>query len=166
MDLALERLVVSDLIHDVRATVEPLVAANGNSLEIVGANVPMSICNDVTRLRQCLFNLLSNACKFTRNGTIRLVLERETGGVSDWIIFHVSDTGIGMTPDEMGKLFQPFTQADASTTRRYGGTGLGLAITRKIAQLMGGDVTVANTPGQGSTFTLRMPVAVEETAAR
>ena len=165
MDLALESLVVSDLIQEVRSTIEPLVAANGNSLEIVGADAPLSIRNDVTRLRQCLLNLLSNACKFTRNGAIQLILERHTASGSDWIVFQVSDTGIGMTTEEMGRLFQPFTQADASTTRRYGGTGLGLAITRKIAQLMGGDVTVESTPGQGSTFTLRTPVTVDGTSA-
>jgi PAS domain S-box-containing protein len=165
MELSLERLIVSDLIQEVRATIEPLVAANGNSFEIICADSLMVISNDITRLRQCLLNLLSNACKFTRNGLIRLVLERHQSAGGDWVVFRVCDTGIGMTPEEMCKLFQPFTQADASTTRRYGGTGLGLAITRKIAQLMGGDVTVESTSGRGSTFSLRVPVAAGEPAA-
>jgi PAS domain S-box-containing protein len=165
MDLCLETVVVSDLIGEIRATVEPLVAANGNSLEIVGADAPVSIYNDVTRLRQCLLNLLSNACKFTQKGAIRLVVKCETDGGRECIVFRVSDTGIGMTADQMGRLFQAFTQADASTTRRYGGTGLGLAITRKIALLMGGNVTVESAPGQGSTFTLLMPAVVRETAS-
>ena len=165
MELCLETVMVADLIQEVRATVEPLVAANGNSLEIVNAGSPASLHNDVTRLRQCLLNLLSNACKFTRNGAIRLGLDREIGSGAHYIVFRVSDTGIGMTADQVGKLFQAFTQADASTTRRYGGTGLGLAITRKIARLMGGDVTVESAPQQGSTFTLRLPVVVSDAVA-
>ena len=109
------------------------------------------------RLRQILLNLLSNACKFTKDGevTLRRAHGRQTGG--NWIEFAVTDTGIGMTPEQQGKLFEEFTQADASTARRYGGTGLGLAITRKLARMMGGDVTVASEPGKGSTFTVRLP---------
>ncbi len=164
MDLCLESFAISDLIQDVRATVEPLVAANGNSLEVADTDAPLALFTDVTRLRQCLLNLLSNACKFTKNGAIRLALKCERDPDGQWIVFRVSDTGIGMTAEEMAKLFQAFSQADASTTRRYGGTGLGLAITRKIARLMGGDVTVESTRGQGSEFTLRIPVAVGETA--
>jgi PAS domain S-box-containing protein len=167
MELCLETVLVPDLIQDLRATVAPLVASNGNSLEISSSDIPASLYTDVTRLRQCLLNLLSNACKFTKAGAIRLIVERGTPGPDgECILFHVSDTGIGMTADQMAKLFQAFSQADASTTRRYGGTGLGLAITRKIARLMGGDVTVESNPGQGSTFTLRVPVVVEVTDAR
>jgi PAS domain S-box-containing protein len=165
MELCIEAVMLSDLIHEVRATVVPMVAANGNSLEIVSADSPSMLSSDVTRLRQCLLNLLSNACKFTKNGAIRLVLARETAGGVECVIFRVSDTGIGMTSEQMDKLFQAFSQADASTTRRYGGTGLGLAITRKIARLMGGDVTVESTPKVGSTFTLRLPVHVSDADA-
>ncbi len=162
MELCLETVCVSDLIQEVRATVAPLVAANGNSLEIVTVNSPVSISSDITRLRQCLLNLLSNACKFTTNGAIRLVLDREAAGGQECLVFSVRDTGIGMTAEQMGRLFRAFSQADASMTRRYGGTGLGLAITRKIAQLMGGEVTVQSAPGEGSTFSLRVPVAASD----
>ena len=106
---------------------------------------------DVTRMRQCLLNLLSNAAKFTQQGTIRLGVSREIGPDLDWVVFRVRDSGIGMTSEQVGRLFQPFIQADASTTRKYGGTGLGLAITRKIyRQLMGGDVSVESALGEGS----------------
>jgi signal transduction histidine kinase len=128
-------------------------------------NAPVSICSGITRLRQCLLNLLSNACKFTTGGAIRLVLDRENPGGQECVVFRVYDTGIGMTAEQMGKLFQAFSQADASTTRRYGGTGLGLAITRKIAQLMGGDVAVESAPGEGSTFSLREPVMISDATA-
>jgi PAS domain S-box-containing protein len=165
MELCLETVCVSDLIQEVRATVAPLVAANGNSLEIVSVNSPVSICSDITRLRQCLLNLLSNACKFTTKGAIRLEVDREDSGGQECVVFRVRDTGIGMTAEQMGKLFQAFSQADASTTRRYGGTGLGLAITRKIAQLMGGDVTVQSAPGEGSMFSIRVPVVISDAAA-
>jgi signal transduction histidine kinase len=117
---------------------------------------------DVTRVRQCLFNLLSNASKFTQQGKITLAVSRDQKDGRDWVHFKVSDTGIGMTPEQMGKLFQAFSQADASTTRKYGGTGLGLAISRKFCQMMGGDVTVHSEPNQGSTFTLHVPAVVQK----
>jgi CheY-like chemotaxis protein len=110
------------------------------------------------RLRQILLNLLSNACKFTKGGTVRLhvALAEEAG--QHWVDFAVSDTGIGMNEEQLGRLFQEFTQADASTTRRFGGTGLGLAISRRLCRLMGGDITVTSEPGEGSTFTVRLPI--------
>jgi len=108
------------------------------------------------RLRQILLNLLSNACKFTKQGEVRLEARKLADG-RDGIELAVSDTGIGMTAEQLGKLFEEFTQADSLTARRYGGTGLGLAISRKLARLMGGDVTVTSAPGKGSVFTLRLP---------
>jgi CheY-like chemotaxis protein len=112
-------------------------------------------------MRQVLFNLLSNASKFTEHGTITLdVLEEKDARGMGWISFSVRDTGIGLTPDQLGKLFQAFTQADASTSRKYGGTGLGLVISRRFCQMMGGDITVASEPGRGSTFTIRLPAEV------
>jgi CheY-like chemotaxis protein len=113
-----------------------------------------------------LFNLLSNACKFTENGTVSLAVERETAPDSAWLVFLVSDTGIGMTPDQLGRLFQEFTQADASTTRRYGGTGLGLALSRRLCRLMGGDVSVTSEAGRGSTFAVRLPTDVTHIVER
>ena len=108
------------------------------------------------RLRQILLNLLSNACKFTKEGEVKL-RARKVGNGGDWVELSVSDTGIGMTPEQQAKLFEEFTQADASTAQRFGGTGLGLAITRKLARMMGGDVTVTSEPGKGSVFTVRLP---------
>jgi CheY-like chemotaxis protein len=112
---------------------------------------------DLTKVRQTLFNLISNACKFTERGAITLAVARERGAGAERIDFHVVDTGIGMSPEQTGKLFQAFTQADNSTTRRYGGTGLGLAISQKFCQMMGGDISVVSALGQGSTFTVRLP---------
>jgi signal transduction histidine kinase len=108
------------------------------------------------RLKQILLNLLSNACKFTKEGEIALRVRKVVDG-SNWIDFAVSDTGIGMTAEQQAKLFEEFTQADSLTARRYGGTGLGLAITRRLARMMGGDVTVTSAPGEGSVFTVRLP---------
>ena len=108
------------------------------------------------RLRQILLNLLSNACKFTKQGEVKLHVKKVVDG-RNWIEIAVADTGIGMTPEQQAKLFEEFTQADAATARRFGGTGLGLAITRKLARMMGGDVTVASEPGKGSVFTVRLP---------
>ena len=120
---------------------------------------------DVTKVRQTLFNLLSNASKFTEGGTITLAVARETVDDAAWVTFRVSDTGIGMTPEQLASLFQAFTQADVSTTRKYGGTGLGLVITRRFCQMMGGDVTVDSAVGQGTTFTIRLPATVGDAAA-
>jgi PAS domain S-box-containing protein len=140
-------------IAEVTATVEPLVARRGNKLEVRAAALG-DMHSDEMRIRQVLFNLLSNASKFTEKGTISLGVTREDG----WMIFAVSDTGIGMSPDQASRLFEAFVQADATIAARFGGTGLGLAISRKLCRLMGGDVTVASEPGKGSTFTVRLPV--------
>ena len=109
------------------------------------------------RLRQALLNLLSNANKFTDHGTITIDARQGQEDGRDWVTIAVTDTGIGMTAEQMGRLFQEFSQADASTTRKYGGTGLGLAISRRFCQMMGGDITVESEPGRGSTFTIRLP---------
>jgi signal transduction histidine kinase len=111
------------------------------------------------RLRQILLNLLSNACKFTKEGEVRLRARSVTNGGS-WIEFAVADTGIGMTTEQQARLFEEFSQADAMTAQRYGGTGLGLALSRKLARMMGGDVTVTSEPGKGSVFTVRLPGGV------
>jgi signal transduction histidine kinase len=118
---------------------------------------------DPTKVRQVLFNLLSNACKFTDHGTVSLVVKPDGAGDAAWLTFSVSDTGIGLTPEQLGRLFQDFAQADAATTRKYGGTGLGLALSRRLCRLMGGDVTVQSEPGRGSTFTVRLPANVAAT---
>jgi CheY-like chemotaxis protein/anti-sigma regulatory factor (Ser/Thr protein kinase) len=116
------------------------------------------------RLRQILLNLLSNACKFTKQGAVTLRVRKVVDDARNWIEIAVSDTGIGMTPEQQAKLFEEFTQADSSTARQYGGTGLGLAITRKLARMMGGDVTVTSEPGKGSVFTVRLPGSADQLA--
>jgi CheY-like chemotaxis protein/anti-sigma regulatory factor (Ser/Thr protein kinase) len=138
----------------------PLVAKNANVLKVKRAADLGSARADLTKLRQALFNLLSNASKFTDHGTITLDVSREHRLGRDWLTFEVADTGIGMTPEQLGRLFQAFAQAEVSTARRYGGTGLGLAISRRYCQLMGGDITVESQPGVGSTFTIQLPVEV------
>jgi PAS domain S-box-containing protein len=160
MDLFLETFDVALMIQDAAITIQPLVEKNYNTLAIHCADDLGTMRADLTKVRQSLFNLLSNACKFTAQGTITLAVSRETVDGAVWVTFRVTDTGIGMTPEQMGKLFQVFAQADASTTRQYGGTGLGLAITRRFCQMMGGDITVESALGQGSTFTIRLPAAV------
>jgi signal transduction histidine kinase/DNA-binding response OmpR family regulator/ligand-binding sensor domain-containing protein len=164
MTLFLEDFDVMKLIHEVAATVQPLIEKNSNKLEI---DCPADIGTmraDVTKLRQTLFNLLSNASKFTERGTIRLETRRTLNTQHSTLNFTVSDTGIGMTPEQLGRIFEAFTQADASTTRKYGGTGLGLAISRKFCQLMGGDITVESEPGRGTTFTITLPATVGESS--
>jgi PAS domain S-box-containing protein len=160
VELFLEQFELAPMVRDVANTVRPLMEKNGNALQVKGAENLGKVRNDVTRVRQCLFNLLSNASKFTEKGTVELEASREGTGSNSWIEFHVRDSGIGMTPAQMDKLFQVFTQADASTTRKFGGTGLGLAITKKLCKMMGGDVTVSSTVGKGSTFTIRVPAEV------
>ncbi|HEV8714372.1 MAG TPA: response regulator [Candidatus Binatia bacterium] len=158
MDLYLETFDVAGMIQDVVTTIEPLAQKKANTLEVRCAPDLGSMRGDVTKVRQCLFNLLSNACKFTKEGRILLDAARRVEGGRDCVTFRVSDTGIGMTPEQVGKLFQPFSQADTSTTRKFGGTGLGLAITRHFCQLMKGDVSVESEAGRGSTFSIRLPV--------
>ncbi len=157
MELFLEDFQLSAMIQDVIATIKPLIEKKNNSLEI---DLPENLGimhSDVTKIRQCLFNLISNASKFTENGTIRLSIARNIQEAQDWITMAVQDSGIGMTPEQQSKLFQAFTQADASTTRKFGGTGLGLSITRKFCQMLGGDIDVVSEYGVGSTFTIRLP---------
>ena len=159
MELCLETFEIGPLIESATMTVLPLVQKNGNRLE-VDASPDLGVLHaDVVKVRQVLFNLLSNAAKFTSEGTITLRVRRAAGDLGDELVVTVTDTGIGMTPEQVGRLFRPFTQADASTTRKFGGTGLGLAITRHYCRMMGGDVTVESTPGIGSTFTASIPTA-------
>ena len=168
MDLYVEEFDVASLLGEVESTVAPLVEANGNVLRIESSGELGTMRSDLTKVRQCLYNLVSNAAKFTRDGTIGLEVGRETmAGVDsdapeDWMTFRVTDTGIGMTAEQILKLFQAFTQADASTTRKYGGTGLGLTITRKFCQMMGGDVAVSSVPGEGSAFTMKIRAVVPD----
>ena len=162
---------VADMIADVAATIVPLAEKNENAIDVSVGDDVGTMHSDMTKIRQSLFNLLSNACKFTHNGTIRLVASRDSNADGEWIRFDVADEGIGMTPEQVDKVFDAFTQADASTTRNYGGTGLGLAITRNFCQLMNGEINVESEQGRGSTFTVRLPavavddVEVEETPA-
>lgn len=160
IELYLETFPVTQLIQEVSATIQPLVAKNANRLDLHCPDAIGPMHADLTRVRQCLFNLLSNACKFTEKGAVKLDVNRFAADGRDWVQFRVSDTGIGMSPEQMSRLFQAFTQADASTTRKYGGTGLGLVITRKFCQMMGGDVYVESEPDKGSTFTMQLPAQV------
>ena len=162
MDLYLETFDLASMLGDVTATIQPLIQQKGNRLVIQTGDDLGDMHADVTKVRQTLFNLLSNASKFTEDGTITLKVEREMVDDVAWISFAVSDTGIGMNADQLGRLFQAFTQADVSTTRKYGGTGLGLVITRRFCQMMGGDITVDSTEGVGTTFAMRLPAVVGE----
>jgi signal transduction histidine kinase/DNA-binding response OmpR family regulator len=165
MELYLEGFDVKTLVRDVQSTIHPLVEKNSNTLQIQCASDVGSMYADVTRVRQVLFNLLSNACKFTENGTITLDVSRDGTDGSATYVFKVTDTGIGLTREQLGKLFQAFSQADASTSRKYGGTGLGLVISRRFCQMMGGDISVDSEFGKGSVFTVRIPAAVADRTA-
>ena len=162
MELYLETFNISDITRDVMAIVQPLVQKNGNTLDVHCAHDVGAMRADVTKVRQALFNLLSNACKFTEYGTITLAITRETVDGRDWIAFSVTDTGIGMTTDQMGNLFQEFSQLHETAAHQYGGTGLGLALTRRFCQMMGGDITARSEPGKGSCFTIKLPADVGE----
>ncbi|MBI2841156.1 MAG: hypothetical protein HYX75_22795 [Acidobacteria bacterium] len=153
LDLQLDTFDLGALVEEVAASVRPLIEKNGNALAADGTDVAGSICADPARARQILLNLLSNAAKFTRDGEVRLEVRRET----DRVLMRVIDTGIGMTSDQIARLFQAYTQAGADTSRKYGGTGLGLVISRRLAQMMGGEISVESAPGKGSTFTLTLP---------
>lgn len=180
MNLHLETFSIPSLLEDVTATIGPMADKNANILRV---NFPADIGSmhtDLTKLRQSLLNLLSNASKFTHKGLITLTITREPASATesasgfpsisdtplppptDWISFCVTDTGIGMTPQQLARVFEPFTQADSSTTKKYGGTGLGLTITQKFCQMMGGDITVVSEANGGSTFTIRLPASLPE----
>jgi signal transduction histidine kinase/DNA-binding response OmpR family regulator len=154
MEVFVEKVEIAPLVSEVIAIVQPLADRNGNELRLVMADDVGAFRSDETKVKQCLLNLLSNANKFTSDGSVTLTIRRE--GESD-VVFSVSDTGLGMTEEQLGRLFEAFTQADASTTKRFGGTGLGLTITRHFCTALGGDIAVESTPGAGSTFTIRLP---------
>jgi signal transduction histidine kinase/CheY-like chemotaxis protein len=163
LELNPESVSLAPLIDEVVGTARQLAQQNKNNL-VVEAQEKLGVLTvDPMRLRQILLNLLSNACKFTSQGEVKLRARKVTDG-RNWVEFAVADTGIGMTPEQQAKLFEEFTQADSSTARRYGGTGLGLAITRKLARMMGGDVTVTSEPGKGSVFTARLPAGPDPVA--
>jgi signal transduction histidine kinase len=160
LELSPESVALVPMIDQVIGTARQLVEQSNNRLVVDAPEDLGTLTVDPMRLRQILLNLLSNACKFTKQGDVTLRVRRLANG-QNWVELAVIDTGIGMTPEQLGKLFQEFSQAEASTAKKYGGTGLGLAITRKLARLMGGDVTVASEPGKGSVFTVRLPGSAE-----
>ena len=157
IELHLAEFNLFELVKELQATLAPVARKGGNTLSIECSPDIGEMYSDRTRVRQCLLNLLSNACKFTENGTIRLIVHRDRSSQTHWLRFEVEDTGIGMTAEQVGRVFQAFTQADPSTASRYGGTGLGLAISRRLCRLMGGDISVTSTFGKGSVFTMRLP---------
>jgi signal transduction histidine kinase/CheY-like chemotaxis protein len=157
MDLYIQTFEVLSVISDVKGTIEPIVERNGNEIVVTCPKDIGVMMSDDTRVRQVLLNLLSNANKFTERGRVTLEIEPEARSGEEWIAFRISDTGIGIQPEQLGKLFQAFSQADASTARKYGGTGLGLLISRRFCQMMGGDISVSSQAGQGSTFTVHLP---------
>lgn len=158
-EIYVEEVELESILDEVSVTVQPLVNQNNNAVSLAVDNVGI-IKTDTTKVRQIVFNLMSNAAKFTQDGTVSIHARCFTEGEKDWVDVSVSDTGIGMTPEQVDRIFDVFTQADSSTTRRYGGTGLGLAISRRFAQLMGGDILITSVKDAGSTFTLRIPAEV------
>jgi signal transduction histidine kinase len=164
LDLNPEPVNLTRLIDEVIGTAGQLAEKNKNRLVVEAQENLGALTADSMRLKQILLNLLSNACKFTKEGEVALRVRKVADG-REWVELAVTDTGIGMTAEQQAKLFQDFTQADSLTARRYGGTGLGLAISRKLARMMGGDVTVTSEPGNGSVFTMRLPVGLEKSAA-
>jgi signal transduction histidine kinase len=181
MTLFIEEFEVARLVSEVSATAQPLVAKHGNRFALECPPDIGAMRADQTKVRQVLFNLISNAAKFTEKGTITLRVAREgtPGGGSVAVVspppaegqheaeggllrFSVSDTGIGMTPQQLSRLFQAFTQAEASTSKKYGGTGLGLVLCKRFCEMMGGAITVESAPGQGTTFTATLPATARE----
>jgi CheY-like chemotaxis protein len=162
MDLYLETFEIAPMVDAVVATIEPLVGKNGNRLRVEVDPSLGEMRADLTKVRQALLNLLSNAAKFTHEGEIGVEVQAGQAGGIDWVRMSVSDSGIGIPPEKIDHVFEEFSQADESTTRDYGGTGLGLAISRSFCRMMGGDITLQSTVGEGSTFTIELPVEVAE----
>jgi adenylate cyclase len=161
MELHLESFALAPLIDGVIKTIEPLAAKTENRVAVQCDAAIGTMHADQMRLRQALLNLMSNANKFTEKGTITIAAHQGQENGRDWVTIAVADPGIGMTPEQMSKLFQEFSQASSTTASKYGGTGLGLVISRRFCQMMGGDITVESEPGRGSTFTIRLPRIVE-----
>jgi signal transduction histidine kinase len=162
MRLHLESFSLPDLLDDVVAAIQPLVAKNGNTLDVSYPSSLGCMLADPTKVRQVLFNLLSNAAKFTEQGAITLTAVRELNEGAPWVRVSVTDTGIGIAHDTLPQLFEVFTQADDSSKRKYGGTGLGLAISRQYCEMMGGRITVTSVPGGGSTFVVSLPAEIAD----
>jgi len=162
MELCLEQFSVEKVITDTLAILEPVVAKKGNRLRTDMQSDLGTMTADLVKIRQVLFNLVSNAAKFTENGLITLAVQAQKRETADWVSFSVTDTGIGMTPEQLARLFMPFSQADSSVTSKYGGTGLGLAISRHFCQMMGGDIKVESVFRQGTTFTAEIPRNVRQ----
>ena len=158
MELMIESFAIEPLLEELGQTVATQMGKQGNVFQIKVDAELGSMRSDRAKLRQCLLNLLSNAAKFTRNGSVTLAARRQQRHGREWVVFQVADTGIGISPAQQQKLFQPFTQADSSTTRKYGGTGLGLALTLRFCEMLGGSVRVRSTLEQGSVFTVRLPL--------
>ena len=159
VELYLETFSIKSLVDDVVSTIQPLAEKNNNNVVVENLSAITDMHTDLTKLRQTLFNLLSNACKFTERGTITIRVGSEIRSEMDWISFQVIDTGIGMEPEQMRKVFEAFSQADVSTTRKFGGTGLGLAISRRFCEMLGGEINVESLTGEGTTFTVLLPVS-------
>jgi signal transduction histidine kinase len=162
MELHLDTFALAPLIEDVVKTIEPLAAKSANRVVVACDGAIEGMHADQMRVRQALLNLISNANKFTDHGTITIDARQGQEDGREWVTIAVADIGIGMTAEQMGKLFQEFSQASSTTASKYGGTGLGLVISRRFCQMMGGDITVASEPGHGSTFTIRLPRLVQD----
>jgi signal transduction histidine kinase len=164
VQINIESFDLAEVLDEVASTIQPLAAKNKNTLKIVGEeSIPM--LSDRRKICQVLINVSTNACKFTEAGTISLAVSRDAQENEDRVRIHVSDTGIGMEPDLLERLFEPFVQADSSTTRKFGGTGLGLAISRRFCHMLGGDISVTSIPGEGSTFHITLPTTISESEA-
>ncbi|MEO4047750.1 ATP-binding protein [Pseudomonas sp. CAU 1711] len=164
MELHAGSIRLDALTANLRDTLAPLAQKNANRLDVQMADDLGELVSDRLKLSQCLYNLLSNACKFTENGTVTLSIQRERQQDGEWYSFQVSDTGIGMDAGQLARLFRPFSQGDSSITRKYGGTGLGLAITHGLCQVLGGEITVDSQPGQGTVFRMRIPATPPQEA--
>ena len=162
MEVYFERFDVRRMIDEVVTTIAPLSDKNNNKLIVTCPADIGPMHSDLTKVRQSLFNLLSNACKFTTNGEIELIAERQGRNGTDWLVFTIRDTGIGMTKEQLARVFDAFSQADSSSTRHFGGTGLGLTITRNFCQLLNGEIDATSEPGAGSVFHIRLPAAPAE----
>jgi signal transduction histidine kinase len=154
VEIAHDPYAPASLLHDLMVSLEPLAKKNNNRIELDCPPDLGKAMGDPTRIRQCVLNLVGNACKFTRDGLVKVTARRAEADGADVLRVSVSDTGIGMSPEQVGRLFQAFTQVDATAGRRFGGTGLGLAISQKLCAAMGGQITVQSEPGKGSTFTM------------